>query len=533
MEFRFQEVSLRATVGGTQSWAHHLEIVVGEDGVTVEGGDAGGGSEDANNLPWDAVTRFAPGFALGFPDGRPATEVQVTLSDRELSFLVPAGQLLPAQLGELISAARSQMAGSQIARSQMARSQMAGSQMAGSEMAGSEMAGSEMAGSEMAGSEIVESTGSDFARSGANRADDGPGSARRAGAHGAESGAAHDAQSSAVHGSQILTSSSRRPTNRSRRRAAFGAAAVVVVAAIVTTLLLVSSGGSTASKDASLLSRNAGARTGRSVRRRTTSSTTTSTTSVVPSKELSGPPASVSPATAIAAVLIRPSDLRGWTPGGSAGQDVAGDGQAVAESTTGNPILPSTSSLVEPSFGILEQCSNLASDHLQLMTGNYYPGGPPTYSSNDFSEGAVNATQLQPTPQLFSIASEVASPQVQESDFSAYAASSFSSCLASFFTSYDRATYGQLGATVDGLTVHAVSAPQVPGVETLEFVLNGQLVSAGEVIGFRNTFVFMGAGRLEEAVSGTDSTDEPIPSATWRTLLPTLQHRMEKAAGER
>jgi len=488
MEFRFRDVSLGATATVDQSWAHHLELVVNEEGITVDGGDEGvaehiGGADQATNLPWDAVRRFAPGFALAFPDGSPATELQVTLADRELRLLVPADQLPPAQLRDLVSSAQSHMA-----------------------------QGSTDSRVAQPGSATHDKDANDSSASGV-----------------AVSGVAHDAP--------IMVTSSKRPTGRSRRPVALGSAAVVVVAAIVATVLVVSGGGSAARKDLASQTRTLGTGKGRSTRRRTTSSasttSTTATTSPVPSTELSGPPSSVSPATAIAAVLIRPSDVRGWISNGAAGQDVAGDGQAVAASTTGNPILPSASSLVEPSYGILQQCSGLPADHLQLMTGNYYSGGPPTYNSNDFSNGAVNATQLQPTPQLFSVASEVASPQVQESDFSAFAARSFPSCLASFFTSYDRAEYGQLGANVDSVSVHAVAIPSVPGVETLEFILNAQLVSAGDVIGFRNTFFLLGAGRLEEAVVGTDSTDDPIPSTTWRALLATIEHRMEATAGRR
>ena len=83
VEAHFNGVSLGALVAGAEgskTWAHDLDLSVGDNGITV------GGSEgaQASTLPWSAVRQFAPGFTLSFPDGRPATELEVALADRSL-----------------------------------------------------------------------------------------------------------------------------------------------------------------------------------------------------------------------------------------------------------------------------------------------------------------------------------------------------------------------------------------------------------------------------------------------------------------
>ncbi len=104
MEAHFLGVSLGAEVSGSvggPTWAHDLEVSIGDTGIRV----AGAAGTQASVLPWSAVRRFAPGFTLAFPDGRPATELEVALADRSLRFLVPADQLPPAVVTQLMQLA--------------------------------------------------------------------------------------------------------------------------------------------------------------------------------------------------------------------------------------------------------------------------------------------------------------------------------------------------------------------------------------------------------------------------------------------
>jgi hypothetical protein len=307
---------------------------------------------------------------------------------------------------------------------------------------------------------------------------------------------------------------------RKRKPALVGGLATVGVVAVVAVIAVVTLGGaSSKTTGATSTTLNRGKRP------------TTATTSPRPARELSGPPASMTPNAATAAVLIKNSDLHGWQSNDDAGPEYAGQPQALSQSAN-DPFLPAASSVLEPSFSILQQCSGLPLDHMQLFTGNYYAGGPPTWNSSTYNPTNSNPSQLSITPQIFSIASEVATPSDQQSDFAMMSASSFPSCFASYMTSYLRAIYGQEGGTVDSLTAHASAVSDVTGVETLEFVVKAQLVASGDVFNFRNTFVFMGSGRLEELLEGYDSTTQPIPSRTWTALLSTLQHRMEATASD-
>src|ERR1700722_4561212 len=98
MEAQFTGVSLGAGLSGSQTWAHDLDVSIGENGITVGGGE----TSPASTVPWSAVKHFAPGFTLVFPDGRPATELEVRLADRELNFLVPAEQLPSDLVAQLV-----------------------------------------------------------------------------------------------------------------------------------------------------------------------------------------------------------------------------------------------------------------------------------------------------------------------------------------------------------------------------------------------------------------------------------------------
>ncbi len=309
-----------------------------------------------------------------------------------------------------------------------------------------------------------------------------------------------------------------KPAGRKRKPVLVGGlATIAVVAALAVVGVMVLGGGT---------SKTTGATSTTAARSKRA---TTPTTSAVPVRELSGPPASMTPNAATAAVLIRNSDLRGWQSNDDAGPEYAGQPQAFAQAIN-DPFLPSASSVVEPSYDILQQCSNLPLDHMQLFTGNYYSGGPPTWNSASYNPSNSNPSQLSVTPQIFSIASEVATPSVQESDFASMASRTYPSCFASYMSSYLRAIYGQQGGTVDSLTAAAAHVSEVPGVETLDVEVKAQLVVSGDVFNFRNTFVLMGAGRLEELLEGYDSTNQPIPSRTWSALVSTLQHRMAATA---
>lgn len=464
MEAHFSGVSLSAGLAGSQTWAHDLDVSIGESGITVNAGE----TTPASTVPWSAVKHFAPGFTLVFPDGRPATELEVRLADRDLKFLIPAEQLS----ADLVT------------------------QLMGISAESAERSDSTKGKNTSADVGFLSANG----RAGTNGSD---GTNGRAGSNGR----------AAVRGTEG------RNGRDNRKIVAVAAVGVAVVVAVVAGVTL-GSGAATKSASTTTTTRAAGQKT------------TPSTASPVPQRELSGPPDSINPQAALDEVLIRSTDLRSWKSGSGAAQDFPGQAQANADSFY-DPFVPSPSSVLEPSFGVLQQCSNLALTHMQLLTGNYYAGGPPTWNSATYYPANQNLTQVNVTPQLYSIASLVSNAAEQKSDFAAMTSPGFASCLSSFFSSYLRATYSQQGYSVDGLTVRAEPVTSVPGVETLKFQLSGQLVESGDVFAFRNTIVFMGAGRIEEMVSGYDSTDQPIPSGTWKILLAHLQHRMMVVASKR
>jgi hypothetical protein len=156
---------------------------------------------------------------------------------------------------------------------------------------------------------------------------------------------------------------------------------------------------------------------------------------------------------------------------------------------------------------------------------------PPTWTSNTYIPAGDNFNDLSPTtPQILSTASVVPTSAVQESDLSAYAQSSFAACLNSYFLSFVRATVSQQGGNVDSMRTVPVAVASVPGVETVEYDLQAEIVASGDVVPYRNRMIFIGAGRMEEMLQGFDSTAEPIPSTTWNALVGTLQHRMATVA---
>jgi hypothetical protein len=450
-------------VAGSQTWAHDLEVSIDDDGITVAGRDGSG----ASTVGWSAVEAFAPGFTLAFPDGKPATELQVKLADRDLNFLVPAEQLAPDLVAQLVS-----MAAEKGATERPAAENATGSTYA-----------------EKSSTYVPLAAYDASAMVGVGAVDAGPGMVGPA-----------------------------KPEKRAPGNLKVLLVAGVAAAVLVAVVLGVTLGGGASAKSV----------TSTTTRGRKTTDTSVSSS---PTRELPGPPGSVNPKVAINEVLIRGSDLPGWKVGIGASEDSPGQPQADADSTY-DPFVPSDSSLLEPSFGVLQQCSSLALSHLQLLTGNYYAGGPPTWNSATYYPSDENLTQQDVTPQLYSIASLVGSVADQQSDLDAMANPGSASCLSSFFSSYLRAVLSQENDTIDGMTVVAKPVTSVPGVETLEFVLTGQLIQSGDVFGFRNTMIFLGAGRLEVMVSGYDSTDQPIPSGTWKVVLANLQHRMTVVASK-
>ncbi len=485
MEAHFRGVSLGAVVSGSvggPTWAHDLEVSIGDTGITV----AGAAGTQASTLPWSAVRQFAPGFTLAFPDGRPATELEVALADRSLRLLVPADQLPPTVVAQLmnLAPAPSPQTGPPAANPSPTQGVSPVKGTAPAPAPGTPLDG---AASGLPGLSIAGTAGG------------------VAGSYGPE---------------MITSRPPAKAAGRKRKPVLVGGLATIAIVAAVAVVAVMALGGAT--------SKSSGATSTTAARSRRT---TTPTTSPVPTHELSGPPASMTPNAATAAVLIKNSDLRGWKSNDDAGPEDAGQPQAFAQAVN-DPFLPSASSVVEPAYAILQQCSNLPLDHMQLFTGNYYSGGPPTWNSSSYNPSNSNPTQLSVTPQIFSIASEVATPSVEQSDFASIAGTSFPSCFGSFMTSYLRGIYGQMGGTVDSLKSTGTPISQVPGVETVDVVVKAQLVVSGDVFNFRNTFVLMGAGRLEELLEGYDSTNEPIPSGTWSALVSTLQHRMEATASQ-
>jgi hypothetical protein len=296
----------------------------------------------------------------------------------------------------------------------------------------------------------------------------------------------------------------------------------VIVAAVVAVVVILAIGGSPASRVV------ATTRTTRPSRPRPTT-----TTSPAPTKELPGPPLSMSPAAAINEVLIRGTDLHGWTVDDPGGVESPGAGAAQSAEEVGSPLGPSEVAVVEPSYEQLQQCSGLALDHLQLWTQNFYAGGPPTYASNSYQPNNVNGSQYFATPQIYSVGSEVARTSVQAQDLAAMATPTFTSCLESFFVTYLRSIESEEGANVDNLTLIQVPVTSPRGVETLEWELNADLISEGDSLPIRQHLVILGAGRLEQFLVSIDSQNQPIPSATWTRVIGSLQHRMEVLASKK
>ena len=309
-------------------------------------------------------------FHSRLPDGRPATELEVTLADRELNFLVPADQLPSDLVAQLVHIA-------------------------------AESAERTDSGTQVRTAGVVTSDGIAAGRSSGSKE-----------------------KSPVLAGKRLLV-------------------ALVGIAVVVAVVLGVTLGSGASPKAAG---------TSTTTTRVTSGKTTPPTASPVPTHELTGPPDSIDPQAALVEVMIHSADLKSWKVAYGDVQDYPGQPQADADSNY-DPFVPSASSVLEPSFGILQQCSALPLTHIQLLTGNYYAGGPPTWSSATFYPSNENLTQQSVTPQLYSIASLVSTVEDQKSDFAAMASPGFASCLSSYFSANLRATFSQQGDSVDDLSV--------------------------------------------------------------------------------
>jgi hypothetical protein len=485
MDSHFTGVSLGATVSGSRSWAHELEVSITDAGIAVSGPET-----QPSALPWSAVRHFAPGFTLAFPDGSPATELEVTLPDRSLSFLIPADQLPASGVAELVRFAVEQSKPTPDTPAATAAPAIP---------------------PPPPGSPTGSAVGSSSVPLGYS-------------APGPRPVAATTPQRGTYPEPVYKVATPTPPAKKKPRRRMLVGAGGVLVAAAIAVVVILAIGGSPASRVVA---------TTRTTRPNKPKTTTTTTTPPKPLKELPGPPLSMSPTTALDSVIVHTTDLKGWQDIYPGGVEVPGAGAAISAETVGSPLTPSEAAVVEPSFEALQQCSGLPLDHLQLWDGNYYAGGPPTYASNTYEPPDVNASQAFTTPEIYSFASEVGTTSTQEQDMADMAAPSFTGCLQSFFLSYFRAIESQLNGNVDNLTVAKVAVSSEPGVETLEWVLNANTVYQGVTTPLRQHYVILGAGRLEQFLASVDSQDQPIASATWTHEIGLTQHRMQVVASKK
>ena len=94
---RFDGVWLIGEAWGHQAASPNVGLTLDERGLTVTGPAQG----QSNTLPWTWVQRFRPGTPMTFPDGTPATVVEVGLIGRSITLLVPPSQLRDDEIEEL------------------------------------------------------------------------------------------------------------------------------------------------------------------------------------------------------------------------------------------------------------------------------------------------------------------------------------------------------------------------------------------------------------------------------------------------
>ena len=93
----FEGVWLIGEAWGHQAASPNVGLSLDSRGLTVTGPAKG----QSNTIPWTWVQRFSAGPAMTFPDGRPATVVEVGLVGRSITLLVPPEQLREDEIDEL------------------------------------------------------------------------------------------------------------------------------------------------------------------------------------------------------------------------------------------------------------------------------------------------------------------------------------------------------------------------------------------------------------------------------------------------
>ncbi len=94
---QFHGVWLIGEAWGQQAASPNVGLTLDGSGLTVTGPSQG----QSNTLPWTWVQRFRPGAPMSFPDGTPATVVEVGLIGRSITLLVPPAQLREEEIEEL------------------------------------------------------------------------------------------------------------------------------------------------------------------------------------------------------------------------------------------------------------------------------------------------------------------------------------------------------------------------------------------------------------------------------------------------
>jgi hypothetical protein len=94
---QFEGVWLIGEAWGQQAASPNVGLTLDARGLTVNGPAQG----QSNTLPWTWVQRFRPGAPMTFPDGTPATVVEVGLIGRSITLLIPPAQLRQDEIEEL------------------------------------------------------------------------------------------------------------------------------------------------------------------------------------------------------------------------------------------------------------------------------------------------------------------------------------------------------------------------------------------------------------------------------------------------
>ncbi len=94
---RFDGVWLIGEAWGHQAASPNVGLMLDAGGLTVTGPAQG----QSNTLPWTWVQRFRAGSPMTFPDGTPATVVEVGLIGRSITLLIPPAQLRDDEIEEL------------------------------------------------------------------------------------------------------------------------------------------------------------------------------------------------------------------------------------------------------------------------------------------------------------------------------------------------------------------------------------------------------------------------------------------------